>query len=70
MSDEQAFPAAWGNHEHGGDYVEGMTLRDYFAAKTLETIRVPTPVSDDYAKQIADNCYVMADAMIAARNAD
>lgn len=32
---QQAFPAAWGNPKHGGDYVPGMSLRDYFAASAL-----------------------------------
>jgi len=36
VSGPQAFPAAWGNPEQGGDHVEGMTLRDYFAAHAPE----------------------------------
>ena len=40
MADErkdggQAFPAAWGNPEQGGDYIPGMTLRDRFAGDAL-----------------------------------
>lgn len=35
---EQAYPAAWGNPEQGGDYVPGMSLRDYFAANAPDEL--------------------------------
>lgn len=49
--------------------VEGMTLRDYFAAKTMAAI----VASPDYVEgawfqeEIALQAYTMADAMLAAR---
>lgn len=48
----------------------GMTLRDYFAAKELTTIRNAVSVCDvpeAYAR-VATHCYRMADAMLEARN--
>ena len=58
MSNEQAFPTQL----HGGD---GMTLRDYFAAKAMQGLLA----SDVYAPKdkFAENAYAMADAMMKAR---
>ena len=54
------------------DFNEGMTLRDYFAAKAMQGLMsacdntgtwMATGISDEVAK----NAYEVADAMIAAR---
>ena len=64
-----------------GDVVpdeEGMTLRDYFAAKAMESLCVmPQFVSGldkaamnagvPFKAALAQHCYEMADAMLAAR---
>lgn len=75
MTDDQAFPAAWGNHEQGGDYVPGMSLRDYFAGQALAGIGTWTPehgggvLSTSAAMQArALWAYEQADAMLAERN--
>ena len=58
---------------------EGMTLRDYFAAKAMSIVMPPVleeirkrKISDadvDKLKRVsADACYGMADAMMGARN--
>ena len=50
----------------GSAVAEGMTLRDYFAAKALEQhgfIVRPYDTTDETAK----DCYRMADAMLKAR---
>ena len=62
----QAFPNegfnGWGKPE------EGMTLRDYFAAKAMQGFAAT--LFDGYlAKEIADRAYVVADAMLKAREA-
>lgn len=44
----------------------GMSLRDYFAAKWLTTIVTHEPTDAD---EVARVCYVMADAMLRAREA-
>lgn len=70
MSGGPAFPRVpvqWGN----GDTVwgqAGMTLRDYFAAQELakKDGAVICDRPDIYAR-LADHCYRMADAMLAAR---
>ena len=47
---------------------EGMTLRDYFAAKALQGIMVDPNVTMG-ADKIAEWAYMQADAMLEARNA-
>lgn len=60
-----AFPT---EHTDTSGLYDGMTLRDYFAAKALEQhgflIR-PYDTTDEAAK----DCYRMADAMLKAREA-
>jgi hypothetical protein len=68
-----AFPA----NEMNGDgslYMQhfGMTLRDYFAAKALDSILAPNPATGQYAlvsdfPACAETAYKMADAMMKAR---
>jgi hypothetical protein len=59
-----AFPA-----ETAFGYTEGMTLRDYFAAKAMNSlISDPDWRSDMVWHETAYAAYQMADAMIKARN--
>lgn len=46
--------------------LDGMTLRDYFAAKALIAYHADGHVSSH--ADTADWCYAMADAMLKARN--
>lgn len=47
---------------------EGMTLRDYFAAKELASIHDKALcTAPEVYERYADHCYRMADAMLAAR---
>ena len=73
-----AFPVhsvAW--KEKGEDRVaigtRGMTLRDYFAGQALTDVDVRIPMRDDddipSPRAIANYMYVIADAMLAAREA-
>ena len=50
---------------------EGMTLRDYFAAKAMQEFLDEVGSQSDQAwfDQIAKNAYRMADAMLKAREA-
>jgi hypothetical protein len=46
----------------------GMTLRDYFAAKAMGGIMaIPDHWYQNNSKDIAEDAYVMADAMLKAR---
>lgn len=45
----------------------GMTLRDYFAAKSIQGLLASTKVID--IRIIADDAYAMADSMLKARKA-
>ena len=47
--------------------VEGMTLRDYFAAKAMQAMLTKHGFYDDES-QLAGWCYETADAMLKARN--
>ena len=44
---------------------EGMTLRDYFAAKAMPEVRWTGTVDDILER--AKECYIIADAMMKAR---
>ena len=57
IDEQQAFPDGLLNQE-------GMTLRDYFAAKAM----LRTSVGSSY-EQLAKNAYEIADAMLKAREA-
>ena len=69
----QAFPVAGPEHNYAE---EGMTLRDYFAAKALQgwLASYPAdavhPVAAGNTAQVAQMAYIMADAMLEARNAE
>jgi hypothetical protein len=67
-----AFPTTL--YEHGGE-ADGMTLRDYFAAKALPVVITDWLNTGDIfqdpelAEVIARDCYIVADAMLKARDA-
>ncbi len=48
----------------GSAYSEGMTLRDYFAAKAMQTFASTKELGDE---QVASWAYATADAMLKAR---
>jgi len=64
LRNPQAFPT----HPDGALAHEGMTLRDYFAAKAMQGIVAGTP-SDEHIDRpdTAEWSYDMADAMLRAR---
>lgn len=71
---KSAFPTHEGNHLK--DYSDpGMTLRDYFAAKAMQSALLtskpenPPGRMDIYAQSVAEIAYEMADAMLRAREA-
>jgi hypothetical protein len=59
---DQAFPVSYNGHE-------GMTLRDYFAAKAMQLIMAETMSSDSEITddEVAFSSYRMADAMLNVR---
>jgi hypothetical protein len=76
MKNKYAFPSTWENETGKLCDDQGMTLRDYFAAKAMQAI-----LADQYANGIyvldLDNdseivasnaAYTMADAMMKARS--
>lgn len=46
---------------------QGMTLRDYFAAKAMQGFCTQPPEHFESTQQVAEDAYRLADAMIAAR---
>lgn len=55
-------------YTQGNSGQEGMTLRDYFAAKVVQAcIQKDPPTEPIYAKKIAEYSYAMADHMLAER---
>lgn len=69
----QAFPVAGSDHNYAE---EGMSLRDYFAAKALQgwlagySADEVHPVVAGSTARVAQMAYIMADAMLEARNAE
>jgi hypothetical protein len=50
-------------------YVEGMTLRDYFAAKAMQGICASGPTNEWSNSRLAAEAYDLANAMLKAREA-
>jgi len=66
MKNEPAFPNEGFNG--WGTPFEGMTLRDYFAAKAMQGSIAGTPHNVDIEPtELATWCYIMADAMLKSR---
>ena len=61
MNNEKAFP-----NPHLRDD-SGITMRDYFAARAMQSIQTTKPSTDDY--YIAKYAYKLADEMLKAREA-
>jgi hypothetical protein len=61
MKNEPAFPAM---HFDLAENEHGMTLRDYFAAKAMQTLIEKYSHNGDVSR----NAYNIADAMLKARN--
>ncbi|MEZ4051965.1 hypothetical protein QVM81_10285 [Enterobacter rongchengensis] len=59
-----AFPVAGSEHNYP---IEGMTLRDYFAAKALQSVSLALDQNEQAL--IAAAAYAQADAMLRAREA-
>ena len=67
MKDIPAFPAM---HYDLADNEHGLTMRDYFAAKAMMAlIAHPDSDGDKPPSVFAKTAYVMADAMLKARQA-
>jgi hypothetical protein len=60
MNNSPAFPT----HPDGGLINDGMTLRDYFAAKAMQVV---FPSQLPYPHAAAKSAYAIADAMMNAR---
>ena len=61
-----AFPGVDYLSQHGKKNPEGMTLRDYFAAKAMQGMLSGKLINTKTAV-IAQDCYAMADAMLKQR---
>jgi hypothetical protein len=60
---QSAFPISGSQYRH----TEGMTLRDYFAAKAMQAIITNHKLEDCDDFVVAANAYQMADFMLEAR---
>ena len=67
MSNISAFPTYHGGYSKGD--ADGMTLRDYFAAKAMQgMLSACTGWSESDQERLAKCSYKMADEMMKARN--
>ena len=64
MNNPPAFPLTNNWHNELKHY-NGMGLRDYFAAKAMQSIQTAKPSTDDY--YIAKYAYKLADEMLKVR---
>ena len=69
-----AFPRPLSTDEHHGPCSvfpdqEGMTLRDYFAAKAMQALINANGEPLDRLSEVPEYAYQIADAMLAAREA-
>ena len=62
-----AFPTTTANYDNMDPHGEGMTLRDYFAAKAMQGFCAGAEAGDDVG-EIPSLSYTIADAMLAERN--
>ena len=73
MSNQPAFPTSnWQKiTPMASGYNEGMTLRDYFAAKAMQALlpQYPDHLMNSPASEVASDAYSVADAMMKARDA-
>jgi hypothetical protein len=70
MSDKNGGPAFPHEFKYGDGTANrdvGMTLRDYFAAKALQGFIASTKNGDCDLNTVAKSSYLMADAMLKAR---
>lgn len=70
ITNPPAFPTdAQSSLQH--DHYEGMTLRDYFAAKAMQGLIASNDAgAGDRIEDIPEYAYEIADAMLKARNPD
>ena len=70
MSTKTTGGSAFPSHGSMGEVAhEGMTLRDYFAAKAMQGICASGPTSEWSNTRLATEAYEIADAMLKAREA-
>jgi len=67
---EKAFPRADGRYDSSLSNEQGMTLRDYFAAKAVQGLLsgLLADGQDIHWSELARNAYWQADAMLKARD--
>lgn len=64
--EQPAFPVQASDYGgHGTCF--GLTIRDYFAAKALQGMCADSSTAGTKAKDLCEECYQLADAMLAAR---
>ena len=66
MRDTNTGGPAFPHENHHGHKITGMTLRDYFAAKAMQSI---VSNGDVDPQKISQASYIIADAMLKAREA-
>jgi hypothetical protein len=66
-----AFPCEWDYIGSKREAANGMTLRDYFAAKAMQSFTADVGWKSDqqWFEEIAEGAYRQADAMLKAREA-
>ena len=67
---EQAFPSSCTDSGHAANVDNGMSLRDYFAAKAMQGLLCPDTSVNVDRYEIATKAYKIADAMLKQKESD
>ena len=69
MNNPLAFPSFDYITQDGKENPKGMTLRDYFAAKAMQSLlrQYPDHLMNSPANEVACDAYIVADAMMKVR---
>ena len=65
--DEEAKKRVWWLNNTGGAARDGLTVRDYFAAEAMQVYLTATMGQLVDATNVAENAYLIADAMMKER---
>ena len=65
--DEEAKKRVWWLNNTGGAARDGLTVRDYFAARAMQVYLTATMGQLVDATNVAENAYLIADAMMKER---
>ena len=65
--DKEAKLRVWHLNKTGGAAADGLTVRDYFAAKAMQGMMASFGTKDEHVEALVKSAYIKADAMMKER---